>query len=97
MADTELPGGLQEDLSGLTEIDLLKQARRALLEKWLREAKAGTLSSTDAASLARLASQNGWVLDETRLPSRLKDKLTQHHDPSTLDQDDKVLPIRKAK
>lgn len=85
----------KEDLSSLTEIDLLKQARRLLLEQWVQDLKAGKLSSTDAATLARLANQNGWVLDETRLPSRLKDKMTMNHDPSQIDDHD-VIPIRKA-
>lgn len=97
MTDNESPESEQEDLSGMTEIDLLKKARRALLEHWMKQAEAGTISSTDAASLSRLASQNGWVLDETRLPSRLKDKMTTQHDPRVLDQDDGVIPIRKAK
>lgn len=56
----------------------------------------GEISSTDIATLTRLLTQNGWTLDGTRLPSRLKDKLTAHFDPDVPDADDKVVPIRKA-
>jgi hypothetical protein len=54
------------------------------------------ISSTDLATVSRLLSANGWVLDSTRLPSRLKDKLTSSFDPETVDGDDNVIPIRAA-
>lgn len=84
------------DLEGLSEIDLLKLLRKGMLKEWIRQMRDGKLSSTDAATITRLATQNGWVLDETRLPTRLKDKLTSDFDPTAIDPDDKVIPIRAA-
>lgn len=85
------------DLEGLGEIELLKMLRKGMLKEWIRQMRAGKLSSTDAATITRLATQNGWVLDETRLPTRLKDKLTSHFDPADIDPaDDKVIPIRAS-
>lgn len=84
------------DVAELTDVELMKRIRRKMLEHWYEMLENGSISATDMATITRLASQNGWVLDETRLPSRLKDKLTAHYDPSAPDADDKVVPIRAA-
>lgn len=48
--------------------------------KWLQRMETlldeGDLSSTDAATLYRFMSDNGWSLDPAKLPQNLKDKLT---------------------
>jgi hypothetical protein len=48
--------------------------------KWLERMEQllddGELSSTDAATLYRFMSDNGWSLDPSKLPQSLKDKLT---------------------
>jgi hypothetical protein len=47
--------------------------------KWLKRMEdlldKGELSSTDAATLYRFMSDNGWSLDPSKLPQDLKDKL----------------------
>ena len=77
-----------------TEIEVAKRLRLKLLKRWEAMLDMGELPATDAATIARLLSQNGWVLDETRLPSRLKDKLTGEFDPTIVDDMDGVVPIR---
>ena len=53
-----------------------------LQTKWLehmdRLLDAGTITSTDMATLARVLLTNGWTLDPKKLPKSLRDLLTQH-------------------
>jgi hypothetical protein len=59
------------------------KAQQEIVERlqllWLQRMEtlliAGELSSTDAATLYRFMSDNGWSLDPSKLPQELKDKL----------------------
>lgn len=66
--------------------------------KWLRRMEelidAGTITSTDMATLVRFLTVNGWTLDPSRLPKGLKDKLTSGMSPEDFDDGD-VLPMRR--
>lgn len=99
MTDNKTPVDVHDDEPGWdtdSEIEMMKYIRKKMLIHWKKLLDSGEITSTDLATITRLAVQNGWVLDETRLPSRLKDKLLTHHDPSVLDDDDGVIPIRAA-
>ncbi len=81
-------------LNDADEIEALKRIRRKMLAHWESLLDNKEITATDMATLTRLANQNGWVLDATRLPERLKDKLTATFDPTVPDEDDKIIPIR---
>lgn len=75
----------------------LERAAR-LEDLWLEHMEnlliAGTITSTDLATLARVLMANGWTLDKSRLPQGLKDKLTAGVSPDDFDDSD-VIPLRK--
>lgn len=66
--------------------DTVRQQQIALAEKlqlkWLQRMDAlfdsGEITSTDMATLARLLKDNGWSLDPSMVPQRLRDKLTKN-------------------
>ncbi len=70
MADT------QAEIAERLQIKLLQRFERMLDHEGDGEDGAG-MSPTDAATLARLLSQNGWTFDESRMPKELKDRLTK--------------------
>lgn len=57
--------------------------------------KAGTITSTDLATLSRFLMANGWTLDVTRLPQGLKDKLTSGIKAEDFANDGDVIPIQR--
>lgn len=81
-----------------------KEAQLVLAEKlqtkWLQRMEhlfdSGEITSTDMATLARFLMANGWTLDPSRLPSGLKDKLTTTMSAEDFEDDDNVLPFRRA-
>lgn len=64
MADTEK----QQEIVERLQILWLERMEQLLID--------GEMTSTDAATLYRFLSDNGWTLDPSKLPSKLKDKLT---------------------
>ncbi len=60
-----------------TQTDIAERLQMKLLERFEKLLKDGTLAPTDAATLARLLSQNGWTFDESRMPKALKERLTK--------------------
>lgn len=54
----------------------------------------GEITSTDLATLSRFLMANGWTLDPTRLPEKLRNKLTSGMQPEDFDDSD-VLPMRR--
>lgn len=58
------------------QIEKAEQLQDLLLDHWIQLAQSGELSSTDCATIARLLSSNGWVLDPAAIPQQLMDKLT---------------------
>jgi len=59
------------------QLDIAGRLQLKLLERFEQLLDEGELSSTDAATLARLLMQNGWALDPALIPQGLKDKLTK--------------------
>jgi hypothetical protein len=63
--------------------------------KWLRHMDkmfdAGTITSTDMATLARVLLTNGWTLDPSKLPAGLRKRLL---DSEELEESFDDLPVR---
>ena len=74
------------------QLELAEKLQLKLLERWERLIDEGQLTPTDAATLARLLSQNGWSIDPARLPQGLRDKLTKRIDPLQFEDGDADLP-----
>lgn len=62
------------------QAEIAERLQAKLLERFERLLDSGEMSPTDAATLARLLSQNGWTFDESRLPKGLRDRLTKNVD-----------------
>ena len=60
-----------------TQGTIAERLQMKLLERFEEMLDEGEMSPTDAATLARLLSQNGWTFDESRMPKELKDRLTK--------------------
>jgi hypothetical protein len=75
MSDT-----LKEQIEIAQRLQLLWLQR---MEKMLT-ADPPTITSTDLATLAKVLRDSGWVLDETKLPEKLKNKLTSTVSPDDL-------------
>lgn len=58
------------------QFEITERLQLKMLERWEKLLDDGELSPTDAATLTRFLSQNGWVLDPAKLPQSLRDKLT---------------------
>lgn len=59
------------------QAEIAERLQMKLLERFEALLDSGEMAPTDAATLARLLSQNGWTFDESRLPKNLRDKLTR--------------------
>jgi len=75
------------------QLEIAERLQLKLLERFEMLLDKGTITSTDLATLCKLLSQNGWQLDPLKLPKGLRDKLTEHIDPSEFDDGAKVLPF----
>lgn len=84
-----------EKKARIEEFKALPQTAMAdeLQKKWLVHMysmfETGSITSTDMATLARVLLANGWTLDPTKLPSKLRDKLTENlnlNDPDVRDE-----------
>jgi hypothetical protein len=62
----------------LAQVKKAEKLQDLLLDHWTLLAQTGALSATDCATIARLLSANGWVLDPSQLPQDLRSKLTAH-------------------
>lgn len=90
MADTPLDPA-QEELK--KQLAIKAKLETLWLEHMQHLLETKAVTSTDLATLARVLMQNGWVIDEGKLPQQLRDKLTTLVSPEELD--DNVLPIRR--
>ena len=63
-----------------TQADVATRLQEKLMVRFEALLDSGEMSPTDAATLARLLSQNGWSFDPARLPSSLRSKLTKDVD-----------------
>jgi hypothetical protein len=77
------------------QIAIAERLKLQVLQHFEKKLKDESINATELATIVRTLSQNGWSLDPTRLPQRLKDKLTESFDPTVVDEDDKVIPIRR--
>jgi hypothetical protein len=83
---------LPQDSASIIERLKLKWLQR--MEKMLDEE---TITAADMNTLCRLLSANGWVLDPSRLPKGLADKVGERVDPTSFDDDDAdVFPINRS-
>jgi hypothetical protein len=57
------------------QLEIAKRLQYKLLKRFEKLIDQDEMSATDAATLVRLLSQNGWVLDPAALPQGLRDKL----------------------
>lgn len=64
------------------QVDKMTELQDLLLEDFIKQAREGTLSATDRATLVRFLMANGWNLDPATLPKDLKDMLTSRVDPT---------------
>lgn len=75
------------------QVEKATELQDLILDDFIAMAKAGTLTSTDRATIVRLLAANGWSLDPNQLPQHLKDKLTSSIDPCELDEDEPRLRV----
>ena len=78
-----------------TQLEIAESLQIKVLKRFDTMLDSGEITSTDMATLVRLLSANGWQLDRSRVPSSLRDKLTQAIDPKSFEDDgSNVLPFR---
>lgn len=76
------------------QIKIATRLQEKILARFELLLDSGEMTSTDAATLVRLLSQNGWTLDPKQVPQGLRGMLTSDVDPAELDED--VIPISRA-
>jgi hypothetical protein len=69
------------------QIDIAERLQLKLLRRFEKLIDDDLMTPTDAATLARLLMSNGWNIDPSKVPARLRDVLTTHFDPTKLDED----------
>ena len=89
----ETPPNPEREAELRKQLDIKTRLETKWLERMEKLIDSGEVTSTDMATLARVLQNNGWVIDETKLPQHLRDKLTSHVSPEELEDD--VLPIRR--
>lgn len=76
------------------QVGKLELLQDLLLDDYLKQLRAGTLSPTDRANLVRWFLANGLDLDKTRIPKELSDKLTnKHRYDDDLTEDERKLKV----
>lgn len=79
------------------QIEIAERLKLKVLQHLEEKLNDKSINATELASILRTLEHSGWSLDPTRIPSRLKDKLTTSFDPDKIDEDDKVIPIRRGR
>lgn len=69
-------------------LDIVEKLKLGVLKEFQRKLEDKSLSGTDLSTLVRLLEHNGWVLDPSRIPQGLKDKLLSTIDPKKFSKDD---------
>lgn len=59
------------------QIEIAERLQMLWLEKMEARMKDGTATSTDFATLSKFLRDNGWTVDETKLPASLRDLLQE--------------------
>lgn len=62
------------------QVEIAERLQVKLLKRFESLIDSNELTSTDAATLARLLMANGWSIDPTKIPQGIKDKITKHID-----------------
>lgn len=75
------------------QLEIAEGLQLKLLKRFDDMLEDGSITSTDLATLTKLLTQNGWSLDPTRLPQKLRDKLTSTLDPEDLNDTGRVIPL----
>jgi hypothetical protein len=60
------------------QIDKMELVQTLVLDDMVETLLSGTATATDRATFIRFLQQNGWTLDPSRIPTKLKDKLTSN-------------------
>ena len=81
---------MAEKLTSEEQIDIAERLQGKWLKHMERMLDAGTITSTDMATLARLLMANGWALDPSKLSESLRNKLIDAIPEGELDE----LPVR---
>jgi hypothetical protein len=83
---------LPQDAASIVERLKLKWLQR--MEKLIDNE---TITAADMNTLCRLLAANGWVLDPTRMPKGLADKVGERIDPTSFDDGDAdILPFNRS-
>jgi hypothetical protein len=76
------------------QLELVERLQHLCLEDLITLYESKSVSAQDRATVIRFLSMNGWVLDTTKIPTKLKGKLTSQFKP---DEDVDSPPLRIAR
>lgn len=81
---------MAEKLTSEEQLDIAERLQGKWLKHMERLLDSGTITSTDMATLARVLLANGWALDPSKLPQKLREKLIDSIPEGEFDE----LPVR---
>jgi hypothetical protein len=76
------------DNSNDSQVDIAGRLQLKLLKRFETLLDNGEITSTDMATLSRLLMSNGWSIDPTKVPARLRDVLTKSLGALDIDEDE---------
>jgi hypothetical protein len=79
-----------EKLTNEEQLDIAERLQGKWLKHMEKMLDAGTITSTDMATLARLLLASGWNLDPSKVPEKLRNKLIDEIGADAFDE----LPVR---
>jgi hypothetical protein len=79
-----------EKLTNDEQVDIAERLQGKWLKHMEKMLDAGTITSTDMATLARLLLASGWNLDPSKVPEKLRNKLIEEIGEDTFEE----LPVR---
>jgi hypothetical protein len=77
------------------QVEIAERLQVLWLKRMESLLESGEITSTDLATLARVLLSNGWNLDPSKLPERLRQKLTESVAFDDDDESGGVIPIRR--
>lgn len=89
MADTEKTTSTKEE-----QLELVERLQHLCLADLIKMYEDKNVTAQDRATVIRFLSTNGWVLDTTKIPRGLRNKLTANFKP---DSDIESPPLRIAR
>lgn len=81
---------MAEKLTNDEQVDIAERLQGKWLKHMEKMLDAGTITSTDMATLARLLLASGWNLDPSKVPEKLRNKLIEEIGEDTFEE----LPVR---